>query len=56
MVAAYFDNMRVMLDHPAADAAAMMMIDTGVNGTALMQAVESGALDSMRFLLAHPVC
>jgi hypothetical protein len=50
--------MRLMLDHPAADAAAMMMIDTGVtthmSHKRNMYAAQNGNLEAMRLLLDHP--
>jgi hypothetical protein len=46
--------MRLLLDHPSADAAAQMMHATNFGTTALMFAAQEGLLDAVRVLLYHP--
>jgi hypothetical protein len=47
--------MRLLLDHPSADAAAMMMHGCSAHGrTALMYAAWQGNVEAMRLLLDHP--
>jgi hypothetical protein len=46
--------MRVLLDHPCADPAEMMMNSSNSGSTALMFAASQGRVDAMRLLLDHP--
>ncbi|KAG1669304.1 hypothetical protein FOA52_014865 [Chlamydomonas sp. UWO 241] len=51
----HVDVMRLLLDHPSTDAAAMLMCRDVEDGwTALMAAEARGDLDGMRLLLEHP--
>jgi hypothetical protein len=45
---------RLLLDHPSADPAAMMMLTTSEGSTALMFAAWKGEATAMRLLLDHP--
>ncbi|KAG1673761.1 hypothetical protein FOA52_002330 [Chlamydomonas sp. UWO 241] len=48
------DEVRRLLDHPSADAAALLMARNGAGDTALQVAAYSGNVDVMHLLLAHP--
>jgi hypothetical protein len=48
------DAMRVLLDHPSADPAAMMMLGDDQGWIAIMIAALNGKVDAMRLLLDHP--
>ncbi|KAG1657858.1 hypothetical protein FOA52_014615 [Chlamydomonas sp. UWO 241] len=50
----HVDAMRVMLDHPSADPAAMMMYASNSGSTAFMLAARNGHVDAVRALLDHP--
>ncbi|KAG1677395.1 hypothetical protein FOA52_010775 [Chlamydomonas sp. UWO 241] len=57
MVAAqngHVDALRLMLDYPSADAAAVMRQERSDGGTAFMWAAFNGHVDAMRVLLDHP--
>jgi hypothetical protein len=57
LLCAYFgnlDGMRLLLDHPSADAAAMLTDADAVGLTGLMQASEEGQEHAMRLMLDHP--
>ncbi|KAG1667353.1 hypothetical protein FOA52_001413 [Chlamydomonas sp. UWO 241] len=50
----HVDATRLLLDHPSADAAAMMMLANSSKDTALLIAAWKGDVDTMRLLLDHP--
>ncbi|KAG1665618.1 hypothetical protein FOA52_011449 [Chlamydomonas sp. UWO 241] len=50
----YGDAIRLLLNHPFADPAAMMMHTTKLGGNALTLAAYNGHVDAMRVLLDHP--
>ncbi|KAG1677160.1 hypothetical protein FOA52_000966 [Chlamydomonas sp. UWO 241] len=54
MAGDHVDVMRLLLDHPCADAATILMHATHLGFTAVIAAAVSGHVDVMRLLLTHP--
>jgi ankyrin repeat protein len=52
--ACHADTMRLLLDHPSADAAAMLVHANGFGSAALTFAAGNGNVDATRLLLDHP--
>jgi hypothetical protein len=50
----HVEAMRVLLDHPSADPATMLVVACNVGITALMHAAAGGHVGAMRVLLDHP--
>ncbi|KAG1677953.1 hypothetical protein FOA52_001371 [Chlamydomonas sp. UWO 241] len=48
------DAMRLLLDHPSADAAAMIMLTDWNGSSTLMRTADNGHVEAMRLLLCHP--
>jgi hypothetical protein len=48
------EAMRLLIDHPSADAAAMMMLTANNGSNALMAAAQEGRVEAMRLLIDHP--